>query len=141
MASVKLRRLDDKNHFVAANSAGNELHFDTGPPSGNGQGVGPMEAVAMAIGGCSGIDIVDILRKGRQTLEGFDTTIEYEREGLPALFTRIHVHYDLTGDITPAKVRRAVDLSINKYCSVAKIVEKTATITVSYTVNGEYYEL
>ena len=141
MAKVTLRRLDDKNHFLGTNESGNSLHFDTDPPEGNGQGVGPMQAVAMAIGGCSGIDIVDILRKGRQQLEGFDTTIEYEREGTPALFTRIHVHYALTGDLHPGKVRRAVDLSINKYCSVAKIVEKTAAITVSYSVNGTRYEL
>ena len=141
MAKVTLRRLDDKNHFLGTNESGNTLHFDTDPPEGNGQGVGPMQAVAMAIGGCSGIDIVDILRKGRQKLDGFDASIEYEREGTPALFTHIHVHYALTGDLHPGKVRRAVDLSINKYCSVAKIVEKTAAITVSYSLNGTRYEL
>ena len=141
MAKVTLRRLDDKNHFLGTNEAGNTLHFDTDPPSGNGQGVGPMQAVAMAIGGCSGIDIVDILRKSRQPLEDLDTTVEYERAGTPALFTRIHVHYALTGDLHADKVRRAIDLSINKYCSVAKIVEKTADITVSYSINGASYEL
>ena len=141
MEKVTLKRLDDKNHFLGTNESGKSLHFDTDPPSGNGQGVGPMQAVAMAIGGCSGIDIVDILRKGRQDLEGLDTTIEYEREGTPALFTKIHVHYALTGDLKPEKVRRAVDLSINKYCSVAKIVEKTAAISVSYSVNGAHFEL
>ncbi len=141
MAKVTLKRLDDKNHFLGTNEAGNELHFDTDPPSGSGQGVGPMQAVAMAIGGCSGIDIVDILRKSRQNLQRFDCTIEYEREGTPALFTQIHVHYTLTGGLHPDKVRRAVDLSINKYCSVAKIVGKTASITVSYSVNGTHYTL
>ena len=141
MATVTIRRLDDKNHFLGTNEAGNTLHFDTDPPSGNGQGVGPMQAVAMAIGGCSGIDIVDILRRSRQDLQDFDATIEYEREGTPALFTNIHVHYALSGNLDPTKVRRAVDLSINKYCSVAKIVGRTAAITVSYSVNGTRYEL
>jgi len=106
MATVKLHRLDNKNHFLGINESGNKLHFDTDPPSGNGQGVGPMQAVAMAIGGCSGIDIVDILRKSRQDLQELDTTIDYEREGTPAVFSRIHVHYALGGELNPNKVRR-----------------------------------
>ena len=141
MATVTIRRLDNRHHFLGTNESGSTLGFDTDPPGGVGQGVGPMQAVAMAIGGCSGIDIVDILTKGRQNLEGFEATIEYEREGTPAVFSRIHVHYVLTGDLQPEKVRRAVDLSINKYCSVAKMIEKTAAITASFSVNGTHYTL
>ena len=59
---------------------------------------------------------------------------------VPALFTRIHVHYVLTGDLDPAKVRRAIDLSLNTYCSVAKILEKTVPITASFSINGTRYE-
>ena len=58
----------------------------------------------------------------------------------PALFTRIHAHYILTGALDHDKVRRAVDLSLNKYCSVAKIIEKTAQITASFSINGTRYD-
>ncbi len=141
---ITLHRLDDAFHFLAGNEAGNEVRLDVAPEEGGtGQGAGPMQAVIMALGGCSGIDIVSILKKGRQDLEGFDIEIDYERaEGeVPSLFTHIHAHYLLTGDLDPDKVRRAVDLSLNKYCSVAKILEKTAQITASFSVNGTRYEM
>ena len=141
---INLHRLDDAFHFVATNETGNEVHLDVTPEEGgSGQGAGPMQAVIMALGGCSGIDIVSILKKGRQDLQGFDVEIDYERaEGeVPALFTRIHAHYILTGNLDPEKARRAVDLSINKYCSVAKILEKTAQISASFSVNGTRYTL
>ncbi|MCY4170160.1 MAG: OsmC family protein [Bacteroidetes bacterium] len=144
MPKVTLSRLDNKFHFVGTNSAGNSLHLDTSPDEGgSGQGVGPMQAVAMALGGCSGIDIVIVLDKQRQDLQKFDTTITYERSQneTPALFNTLHVHYEFEGNLDEDKVRRAVDLSINKYCSVAKIIEKTAPITVSWSINGQHYSL
>lgn len=144
LMKVTLKRLDDKFHFLGANAAGNTLHLDTGPEEGgSGQGVGPMQAVVMALGGCSGIDIVSILKKQRQELASFDTEITYERaEGeTPALFTVMHVHYIFSGNLNPDKVRRAVDLSISKYCSVARILEKTVPITVTWSINGQDYAL
>ena len=114
---IQLKRLDNAFHFLATNEAGNEVHLDTGPEEGgSGQGAGPMQAVIMALGGCSGIDIVSILKKSRQDLRAFDTEIDYERSKMdvPALFTRIHVHYIFAGDLKAAIVRRAVDLSIHK---------------------------
>ena len=142
MPKVTLQRLDDKFHFLATNSSGNTLHLDTGPDEGgSGQGVGPMQAVAMALGGCSGIDIVIILKKQRQDLQKFDAVITYERaeDQTPSPFTNLHVHYEFGGKLDPEKVRRAVDLSISKYCSVAHILEKTASITVSWSINGQHY--
>ena len=140
--TINLHRLDDAFHFLATNEAGNEVHLDVAPEEGGtGQGTGPMQILIMALGGCSGIDIVSILKKGRQDLQGFDVEIDYERaqDQTPALFTHIHAHYILTGKLDPDKVRRAVDLSMNKYCSVAKIIEKTAQITASFSVNGTRY--
>ena len=65
---ITLHRLDDAFHFLATNETGNEVHLDVSPEEGgSGQGAGPMQAVIMALGGCSGIDIVSILKKGRQT--------------------------------------------------------------------------
>ncbi len=142
MSTVTLQRLDDKFHFLATNSTGNTLHFDISPEEGGtGQGVGPMQAVAMALGGCSGIDIVLVLQKQRQDLQKFDTVITYDRaeDETPSLFTNLHIHYEFEGELDPDKVHRAVDLSVNKYCSVAKILEKTASITVSWSINGQRF--
>lgn len=142
--NIHLHRLDDAFHFLATNEAGNEVHLDTSPEEGGaGQGAGPMQTVMMALGGCSAIDIVSILQKGRQEIEGFDIDIAYERatDQVPALFTKVHVHYLLSGALDVEKVRRAVDLSLHKYCSVAKILEKTASITASFSVNGTRYAL
>ena len=140
---ISIQRLDDAFHFLANNEAGNTVHMDTSPANGgSGQGAGPMQLLVMALGGCSGIDIVDILKKSRQPLEDINIEVEYERAKgqVPALFTNIHVHYQLTGNLDVNKVRRAVTLSLDKYCSVANILEKTAQITASFSVNGTRYE-
>lgn len=138
-----LRRLDDGFHFEATNAAGHAVHLDdaSSAPDGRGQGVGPMELLLMALGGCSGIDIVSILRKSRQRLDSFDIDVDGAKPtGVsPSLYEDIHVTYRLTGDLDPEKVRRAVDLSLKKYCSVAKTLEPTACITAEYHVNGTAY--
>ena len=141
---INLHRLDDKFHLLATNEDGNEVHLDvTEEEGGSGQGAGPMQAVIMALGGCSSIDIILILNKARQVVEDFDIEIDYERaQGeVPALFTTIHLGYRFTGNLDVDKVRRAINLSLDKYCSVAKILEKTATITASFSINGTPYDL
>ncbi len=141
---VTLKRLDQPFHFVARNDAGNEIHLDTGvEEGGTGKGVGPMQALAMALGGCSAIDIALILSKGRQEVQSFDIEIDYQRaiDQTPALFTEIHAHYVLTGNLHVGRVRRAVSMSLEKYCSVAKILERTARITASFSINGTRHGL
>jgi putative redox protein len=141
--SVHLTRTDDGHHFVGRNAAGKEVHFDTGAAEGGtGEGAGPMQTVAMALGACSAIDVVNILKKARQNITGFEIDVDYKRatDEIPAVFTDLHVHYVLEGDIDPDRARRAVELSITKYCSVSKMLSKTATITHSFSVNGTRYE-
>lgn len=136
---ITVRRLDPPFHFLATNEAGVEVHMDSGPAP---KGAGPVQMLVMALAGCSGIDIVDILTKGRQEIESFDMEFDYERakDQIPALITTIHAHYLLTGNLDPDKVRRAIELSLDKYCTVSKILQKTVTITYSFTVNGTRYE-
>jgi putative redox protein len=138
---VYLKHLDTR-HFVGRNEAGLETHFDTPPEEGgSGSAPGPMQTVAMALGACSGIDVVSILKKSRQSINSFDIEVEYERaDRTPAVFTTMHLHYILNGDLDPRIVSRAVALSVGKYCSVTRMLEKTATITYSYSVNGTRYE-
>lgn len=140
---VTLDRIDGDFLFRGRNEDGAETLFDTTPDEGgSGSAPGPMQTVAMALGACSGIDVVSILRKGREILVDFHIDVDYERatQSSPAVFTEIHVHYALAGELDPEKVRRAVDLSVRKYCSITKMLEQTVAITYSFSVNGTTYD-
>ena len=137
---IELNRQNDAVHFEAINEDGKIVQMDGGPAiGGEGKGVRPMQMLLMGLGGCSGIDIVMILKKQKQSIENFSMTIDGERQKdvEPSLFETIQVNFELTGRLDPEKVKRAVSLSMDKYCSVAKTLEKTAKITYSTIVNGE----
>lgn len=96
----------------------------------------PMEMVLMAAGGCSAIDVVSILQKGRHDVTDCEVKLTSERrEEAPRLFTHINLHFVVTGKaLKDAAVSRAVDLSAEKYCSVALMLGKGVNITHSYEV-------
>ncbi len=122
----------------ASNDTGNTIEMDGSPAiGGSNQGFRPMQLLLAALGGCSTIDIVNILRKQKQPLEDIQVSIDGEREPNvePSLFQDIHVHYSFKGDLSEDKVRKAIDLSLDKYCSVAKTLEKSAKITYSFTID------
>jgi putative redox protein len=98
-----------------------------------------MQSLLMALGGCSAIDVVSILQKQKQPIDDFQISIDGHRQkgAEPSLFEQIHIIYKLSGAIDQAKARRAVELSMDKYCSVAKTLEKTATITWEVQLNNE----
>ncbi len=102
---------------------------------GNGNAVGPMEGVLLSAAGCSTIDIVMILERMRQKLESIEVEVEGTRaEEIPRVFTHIHLHYILKGKLKEKKVKEAVDLSINKYCSVVLMLANSVEITSSYEI-------
>jgi len=138
---IELNKIDGVYHFEAKNETGNKVQIDASPAiGGTGKGARPMELLIMGLGGCSGIDIISILQKQKIEVKDFKIKIEAEREhdAIPSLFEKIHVHFILKGDIDEEKAQRAVSLSMDKYCSVAKTLEKTATITHSLTIEKEY---
>ena len=98
-----------------------------------------MEMLLMGLGGCSAFDVVLILRKGREEVTDCVVELEAERaETDPKVFTRIHMHYKVTGrGLAPAKVERAIALSAEKYCSASAIMAKTAVITHDWEVIEE----
>ena len=139
---IEVELTDNAFHFVGQNERGNKVHIDTGEEEGGtGQGAGPMQLLIMGLGGCSGIDILSILRKGRQQVDSFHVELEAERDpdAVPSPYKKIHAHYTLNGELDPDKVRRAIDLSMTKYCSVSKTLEAFAEITYSFTVNSVDY--
>lgn len=134
---ITLKRLDDAFHLEAVNEDGYKIETDGAPKIGGGnKGMRPMQLMLAAAGSCSSIDIISILKKQKQHLKAFDVEVTAEREQgkVPSLFSDIHIHYILTGDLDDAKVKRAIDLSVTKYCSVVKIMEKTATVSSSYEI-------
>ncbi len=127
---ISLKSNGSLNAFEASNEAGHKIQL-----SGDGSAVGPMESVLMAAAGCSTIDIVMILGKMKQPLENIEVKVSSERrEEIPRTFTNIHLHYILTGDLKEKKVIQAIDSSLEKYCSVSKMLEKSAEITSSYEI-------
>lgn len=141
---MELKRQQAAYHFKATNAEGFSVDIDdaTAYDGGTGHGVGPMQLLVMAIGGCSGVDIVAILEKSRQPVESFDIRVHgHKPDGTsPSLYDRIHLEYVFTGNMDESKVRRAIDLSLGKYCSVAKTLEKTAEISYSFELNGRKLE-
>ncbi|MFN6944395.1 MAG: OsmC family protein [Cytophagaceae bacterium] len=119
-------------HFEALNESGASVHMDASPAiGGNNLGARPMELLIMGLGGCSSIDIINILKKQRIEVTGMKIKINAEREPNvePSLFRKIHVDFYFSGKIDQNKAKKAADLSMEKYCSVAKTLEKTADIT------------
>jgi putative redox protein len=108
--------------FVAESGSGHAVVID-GPADGGGRnlGVRPMELVLMGTGACTAYDVVHILRKARQPVMRCVAELDAERaESEPKVFTKIHVHFVVTGQgLTESAVKRAVDLSAEKYCSAS----------------------
>ena len=121
--------------YVAQSPSGHALVID-GPPELGGHNLGPrpMELLLMGMGGCTAIDVVNILRKARQELRGCELQIDAERaDSDPKVFTTIQVHFILTGKSLSAKhVERAIHLSAEKYCSASIMLGKTAQISHTF---------
>jgi putative redox protein len=139
MVNIELTRVEGDYGFEARDAAGHVVRIDSNPEhGGKGFGARPMQLLLMGIGGCAGIDIVSILKKQRQTVEGFDMKIEGERQqGVePSLWQTINILFILKGDIDIEKARKACALSMDKYCSVAATIRQAgATITWDVQVN------
>lgn len=134
---IELKRINDAYHMKAINDDGNTIDIDGAPKiGGENKGFRPMQLLAAGAGSCSSIDIISILKKQRQTIESFEVVVDAEREEgkVPSLFKNVHLHYKLTGQLDKKKVEKAIYLSLDKYCSVVKILEKTAKITHTYEI-------
>lgn len=134
---ITINRLEKEQHMEAKNEEGGIIRLDgTRTIGGIEGGLSPMQLLLAGIGGCSAIDIIGILKKQKQDLRDIKVEVEGDRQKKDTYseFTTIHLNFILTGDLDKKKVERAIDLSVNKYCSVAKTLEKTSEITYSYTI-------
>jgi len=123
--------------FIAESGTGHAVVMD-GPEDHGGRNMGPrpMEMLLMGLGGCTAFDVLHILKKARQPVQDCVVELTAERaDEIPAVFTRIHAHFIVTGKgLKDKQVERAVDLSAEKYCSASIMLAKTADITHDYEV-------
>ena len=131
-AVVNWLKNDDIN-FEAVTENGNQVVMD----STEKLGAKPMEMILMGLGGCASYDVVSILQKGRQAISDVRCELTATRaDSIPAVFTEIHLHFVVTGsDVKEVKVKKAIELSAEKYCSASKMLSAGGvTITHDYEI-------
>ena len=137
MVHVEVVRVKNDFGFEGRDAAGHTVKMDSSPESGGQNfGIRPMQMLLMGLGGCSGIDIVSILKKQRQSIEGFRIFLDGEREaGKEAtIWKNIKIIFEMKGTIDEEKAKRACALSIEKYCSVAATL-MGAGCTIQWELN------
>lgn len=136
---INVNKIDGVN-FSAQTESGHEILMD-GSESVGGQNKGarPMEVVLAGLGGCSAIDVISILKKSRQNVSDCKIEITADRaDSIPAMFTQINLYYRVTGNnLDQKKVQRAISLSMEKYCSVTRMLEKTAKMSFGFEIIPE----
>ena len=135
---VKVKWIDGVS-FVGESETGHAVVLD-GAPENGGRNIGmrPMEMLLIGMGACTSFDVVTILKKSRQPIVNCVAEISAERaDEIPKVFTKIHVHFVVTGDnLNATQVERAVKLSAEKYCSASIMLQKACEITHDFSIQS-----
>ena len=129
--------LQEGSTFEGVSGSGHRVTMDVAPEvGGRNLGLRPMEMVLLGLGGGTAIDVLHMLRKGRQPITDMRVELDAERaDDVPKVFTRIHLHFVLTGaGLDPHKIERAINLSASKYCSASMMLNKTAEMTHDFEI-------
>ena len=141
MVHITIDRVEGDYGFEAKDALGHTVKIDSSIENGGSNyGTRPTQLLLMGLGTCSGIDIVAILKKQKQTIENFKMHItgQREKDKIPALWETIHMVFELAGDIDEDKAKRACALSVDKYCTVAETLRRAgATITWEVKINRQ----
>jgi putative redox protein len=131
MSTARIKLIEEKT-FLGVDAYGHATLISTN----DGPGVSPMQMLLMGVGGCTAIDVVDILRKQRQPLEGLEIQVIGDRgEEYPKPWSAMHVHYIFYGaDLDLHKVERAIELSVEKYCGAHATVASTAKMSHDFEI-------
>ena len=133
---IVLESIHGDLNFRGTNDRGQSLQF-----SGNKEAVSPMESVLMAAAACSSIDVEMILKKMRQNVKAVHVKATGTRaDAIPAVFTKIHLHYMISGDLKEEKAQKAVKMSMEEYCSVSIMLSKSVEITYSVEVRPDQWD-
>lgn len=123
-------------HFVGINEKGLTTEFGSSALGGESKNLSPMEHLLLSAAACTSIDIVLILKKMKQEVLGLKVEIEgLRREEVPSIFNKIHLHYLLKGKIDEKKANKAVELSVEKYCSVLTMLQHDASVSHSFEIS------
>ena len=129
--------LQEGSTFEGVAGSGHRVTMDVAPEvGGRNLGLRPMEMVLLGLGGCTAIDVLHMLRKGRQPITDMRVELDAERaDDVPKVFTKIHLHFVLMGaGLDPHKIERAINLSASKYCSASMMLNKTAEMTHDFEI-------
>ena len=142
---VVLNRLDQDFHFEAKGASPISVHIDAAEGiGGHNAGARPMELLLMGLGGCTAIDVILILKKQRQTIEDFQIRVSGDREKIEGTekspFNQINIQFELKGIIDGNKALKAIQMSMDKYCSATAQLESSANITHNLLLNGEKFD-
>ncbi len=106
--------------------------------AGNGKVMSPMKALLASLGGCTGIDVLMILKKMREDVKEVNVYMDYERsKNYPKIYTKIHLKYVIVGRVKKESVEKAIKLSKEKYCSISAMLSKSTQITRSYEIKED----
>jgi putative redox protein len=134
-AKLHLTTVGKGRQFVGQSGSGHNVVMDDA--HGN-TGAKPIELALLALGGCTAFDVVEILRKMRQRVSGYDVELKAEQcSEPPTVFTRVTIKHKLRGCIKPDAVEKAIHLSETKYCSVSAMIAKTAKIETTFEIIPE----
>ena len=126
--------------FLGESGSGHSVVMDGAPDQGGrNMGCRPMEMILMGLGGCASFDVMTMLKKGRQQVATCKTELQAERvDAVPAVFSKIHLHFIVSGaNLKEAQVKRAVELSAEKYCSASIMLGLAGVkMTHSYTIEA-----
>ena len=136
---VELIRIDDAFHFEAQGMSGVPVQIDAAEDiGGHNAGSRPMELLLMGLGGCTAIDVLLIMKKQRQIVEDLQISVSGEREKIEGTqmtpFRKINIHFKFKGNIQKDKAQKAIEMSMEKYCSATAQFSSSAEITSSFEV-------
>jgi putative redox protein len=137
MSSTCTATWTDGVRYLHTSGSGHALVTDAAPPFGGGTAPTPMELVLHALAGCAGVDLAMMLAKMKQPVAGIEISVEGDRaEDHPRVYTRIHLHVRVRGDVDPRKVARALTLSQETYCSVSALLKASVELSHSFEILG-----
>ena len=130
--NIKLESIHGSLNYKGTNERGQSFQF-----SGSKESVSPMESILMAAAACSSIDVEIFLEKMRQPFDKIEVEVKGERvDAVPSIFSDIHLHYKIYGKVKPEKAKKAVAMSMDKYCSVSIMLSAGVKMTHSHEVIG-----
>ncbi|MDL1896384.1 OsmC family protein [Anaerolineae bacterium CFX7] len=123
--------------FDATTTTGHRITIDVPPPNGNDNGPKPIELLLTALAGCTAMDVLSILQKKREPLEGLQVLVNGTRRAEhPRIYTDIEIVYQVCGNVNPEAVARAIELSETKYCGVSAMLRQSAKLTTRFEITA-----